>query len=317
VGCVDKFEFQDPGHPEGPRFFQRVEGSPEPRACAEGDPSLRWQSSYAQDDHKLGIVQTDKHFRNRLFPANILSAFLPIALIWSLLGHAPHAKPANPKPADPVTLESVLKKMDETAANFHAVEADFEWDNYERVIDEIDNYQTGTVYYRRNGKDIEMKADVKKGGSSLNQMQPQPKYVLFKSGKIQVYDAGKADQLTVYDLGKNAQDFESYLVLGFGGSGQDLVKSFDVTFGGAETIDGAATGKLQLVPKSDRMRNNIKQILLWIDLERGFSIQQKFITPQGDYRLTKYSSIRMKDKLGDDIFKLKTTNKTQTISPRG
>jgi outer membrane lipoprotein-sorting protein len=259
-------------------------------------------------------------FPARLFPSkpptNILPAFLPIALIWGFLAHAPHPKPANPKPADTVTLESVLKKMDETAASFRAVEADFEWDNYERVIDEVDNYQTGTVYYRRNGKDVEMKADIKKAGSSLNQMQPQPKFVLFKEGKIQVYEP-KADQVTVWDLGKNAQDFESYLVLGFGGSGQDLVKSFDVTLIGPEAVAGVATAQIQLVPKSERMRNNVKQILLWIDLERGISVQQKFITLQGDYRLTKYSSIRMKDKLGDDIFKLKTTSKTQIVSPRG
>jgi outer membrane lipoprotein-sorting protein len=259
-----------------------------------------------------------KVFPSDFFPANILPAFLPIALIWSFLGHVPHPKAANPKPADPVTLESVLKKMDETAASFRAVEADFEWDNYERVIDEVDNYQTGTVYYRRNGKDIEMKADVKKIGSSLNQMQPEPKYVLFKGGKIQVYNPKPdVDQVTVYDLGKNAQDFESYLVLGFGGSGQDLLKAFDVSFGGTDTIGGVATGQIQLVPKSERVRNNFKQILLWIDLEKGISVQQKFITPQDDYRLTKYSSIRMKDKLGDDIFKLKTTSKTQIVSPHG
>jgi outer membrane lipoprotein-sorting protein len=259
-----------------------------------------------------------KVFPSHFFPANILPAFLPIALIWSFLGHGAHPKSANPKPADSVTLESVLKKMDETAANFHAVEADFEWDFYERVINEVDNYQTGTVYYRRSGKDIEMKADVKKSGGSLDHMQPEPKYVLFKSGKIQVYNPKPdVDQVTVYDLGKNAQDFESYLVLGFGGSGQDLLKSFDVTFVKEEAVGGVETGELQLVPKSERVRNNFKQILLWIDLEKGISVQQKFITPQDDYRLTKYSSIRMKDKLGDDIFKLKTTSKTQIVSPRG
>jgi outer membrane lipoprotein-sorting protein len=224
---------------------------------------------------------------------------------------------ARMAPSDPVTLDTVLKKMDDAAASFHAVEAEFEWDNYERVIDEVDNYQTGTIYYRRNGKDIEMKADVKKSGSSLNQLQSQPKFVLFKDGKIQVYDAGKADQVTVYDLGKNAQDFESYLVLGFGGSGQDLLKAFDVTFIGPETVGGVATAQIQLVPKSDRVRNNFKQIQLWIDLEKGISVQQKFITPEGDYRLTKYSSIHMKDKLDDNVFKLKTTSKTQTVNPRG
>jgi outer membrane lipoprotein-sorting protein len=95
------------------------------------------------------------------------------------------------------------------------------------------------------------------------------------------------------------------------------VKTFDVTYQGPETISGVATAKLQLVPKSERVRNNFKKIFLWIDLDRGISVQQQFFEPQGDYRLAKYSSIRMKEKLADDIFKLKTTGKTTTISPRG
>lgn len=233
----------------------------------------------------------------------------PGLLIWWMF-HLAHP------PADSVTLDTVLKKMDSAAAGFHALQADFEWDGYEKVIDEVDDVQTGTIYYRRNGKSIEMMADIKMEGTSAAALKPEPKYVLFRDGKIQMYQP-RPDQLTVYDLGKNSADFESYLVLGFGGSGQDLVKNFDVTFLGPETVEGVATAKLQLVPKSERIRNNFKEILLWIDLERGISVQQKFTQPPGDYRLTKYSAIRMKEKLGDDIFKLKTTGKTQTISPRG
>jgi len=238
----------------------------------------------------------------------------PMALVWSLIGSS---VAPQPKPADPVTLESVLKKMDETAASFRTTQADFEWDHYERVIDEVDGFDTGTVYYRRKGNDVEMKADIKRSGASLTQMQPQPKYVLFKEGKIQVYDP-KADQVTVWDFGKNAQDFESYLVLGFGGSGQDLMKAFDVSLAGTEAIHGVNTAKLQLVPKSERVRNNFKQILLWVDLEKGISVQQNFINPQGDYRLAKYSAIQVNGKkIPDDVFRLKTTSKTQTVSPRG
>jgi hypothetical protein len=248
------------------------------------------------------------------------SMLFPVAAIFSLslLGFsARHTQPIQPKPADPVTLESVLKKMDENAASFHTAQADFEWDHYERVIDEVDNFETGVVYYRRNGKDVEMKADIKMTGDSLQKMQAQAKYVLYKDGKIEVYDP-KADQVTMWDLGKNAQDFESYLVLGFGGSGQDLVKAFDVTLGGTETINGVATAKLELVPKSERVRNNFKQILLWVDLDKGISVQQKFINPQGDYRLTKYSAVQVNGKkIPDEVFKLKTTSKTQTVSPKG
>jgi outer membrane lipoprotein-sorting protein len=200
--------------------------------------------------------------------------------------------------------------MDETAAAFHSTQAQFEWDRYEKVIDEVDDVQSGTIYYRRTGtgKDIEMMADITK---------PDKKYVLFSEGKIKMY-LPKPDQVTVWDLGKSSSDFESYLVLGFGGSGQDLAKSFDVTFLGPQTVEGVSTAELQLVPKSAKLRNNIAKILLWIDLEKGISVQQQFFEPQGDYRLTKYSEVQVNGKkIPDEVFKLKTTGKTQTVSPRG
>src|SRR3984957_4718456 len=199
-------------------------------------------------------------------------------------------------------LDAVLKKMDAAAAGFHSTQADFEWDQYQKVVDETD-VQKGVIYFRRAGQQIEMMAHVK---------DPDQKYVLYKDGKLQVYQP-KIEQLIVHDMGNSRNDLESYLVLGFGGSGQDLAKAFDVTYGGDETIDGIATGKLQLVPKADKVRNTFTQIILWIDMVRGISVQQKFITPQGDFRLVKYSNIRT-DKLGNDIFQIKTTGKTQTIT---
>ena len=209
-----------------------------------------------------------------------------------------------------------LKKMDAVAATFRTAQASFEWDTYQKVIDEVDEIQTGVVYYRRSGKDIEMMAEVKKVGSSLATQKPEPKFVLFKDGRVRLYQP-KVDQVTDYDLGKSRTDIASYVVLGFGGSGQDLVKAFDVTYVGPETIEGVSTAKLQLVPKSETVRKTYNQIFLWIDLDKGISVQQQFMTPQGDYRLTKYSSIKVNEKIPDDVFKLKTTGKTQTITPRG
>ena len=204
------------------------------------------------------------------------------------------------------SLDSVLKKMDAAAADFKATQADFVWDQYQRVVDETDT-QTGTVYFRRAGKEIEMMADIK---------QPDSKFVLYKDGKLEVYQP-KIDQVMEYPAGANRGEIESYLVLGFGGSGQDLVKSFDVSYLGEETVDGIATAKLQLIPKSEKFRNNISKILLWIDLSRGISVQQQFFQGQGDYRLAKYSSVNLKAKIGNDVFQLKTTKKTQFVSPRG
>ena len=204
------------------------------------------------------------------------------------------------------SLESVLKKMDTAAANFHTAQADFVWDQYQKVVDEHD-LQKGTVYYRRAGENIEMMAEIK---------EPDPKFVLYKDGKLQIYQP-KIEQVMEYPTAANRSEIESYLVLGFGGSGQDLAKSFEGSYQGEESFDGIATWKLQLIPKSEKMRNNFSKIFLWIDLNRGISVQQQFLQTQGDSRLAKYSAIRMPAKIGNDVFRLKTTGKTQFVSPRG
>jgi outer membrane lipoprotein-sorting protein len=196
--------------------------------------------------------------------------------------------------------------MDTAAANFHTAQADFVWDQYQKVVDEHD-LQKGTVYYRRAGENIEMMAEIK---------EPDPKFVLYKDGKLQIYQP-KIEQVMEYPTAANRSEIESYLVLGFGGSGQDLAKSFEVSYQGEESIDGIATWKLQLIPKSEKMRNNFSKIFLWIDLNRGISVQQQFLQTQGDSRLAKYSAIRMPAKIGNDVFRLKTTGKTQFVSPRG
>ncbi len=204
------------------------------------------------------------------------------------------------------SLETVLKKMDSAAASFHTAQADFEWVQYQKVVDEKD-MQKGTVYYQRAGNEMEMMAQIK---------EPDAKFVLYKGGKLQVYQP-KIDQVIEYSTGGNRSEVESYLVLGFGGSGQDLAKSFDVSYLGEETVSGIATGMLQLIPKSQKLRNNVSKIVLWIDLSRGISVQQQFFQTQGDYRLAKYSSVELKGKIANDVFQLKTTKKTQFVSPKG
>src|SRR5438874_38240 len=71
---------------------------------------------------------------------------------------APAPKPA-PVPSDKELLETVLKKMDTAAVAFHTTEADFQWDQFTRVISSTDT-QAGKIYFRRNAKNIEMFADV-------------------------------------------------------------------------------------------------------------------------------------------------------------
>jgi outer membrane lipoprotein-sorting protein len=202
-------------------------------------------------------------------------------------------------------LEQVLALLDKASAGFKTVQTDFEWDQYQKVVDEHD-IQKGVMYFRRAGSAVEMAADIQ---------QPDRKYVLFTGEELQVY-LPKADQVTRYMAGKNRQDFETYLVLGFGGRGHDLTKNFEVRYAGVENVDGKPTYKLELVPKAQKARNMFRLITLWINQQTGMSVKQKFQESGDDYRLAKYTSIRINQKLPDSAFKLKTTGKTKYISPQ-
>ncbi|MGB6385540.1 MAG: outer membrane lipoprotein carrier protein LolA [Terriglobales bacterium] len=214
---------------------------------------------------------------------------------------------------DSATLEHVLSQMDTAARNFKSAEANVVQDQYDRVINETDT-EKGKIYFRREGGEVQMAADF---------VEPDKKYVIYSGGKFEVYQP-KIDQVNEYDAGKNRSEVESFVVLGFGGSGHDLQKSYDVKFLGSETVSGVAAEKLELTPKSARLRNNIARILLWIDPVRGVSVQQQFFEPapnsdysRANYRLVKYSDIQTDQKIPDGVFKLKTTGKTKFLSPQG
>lgn len=230
-------------------------------------------------------------------------------VLMACLAAAQAAKPATAPAAG--KLESVLAQMDDSAARFRTLEADFQWDQYSKVVEEHD-IQKGTIYFRRQAKDTEMMAEV----NQVNQ-KADKKYVLFSEGKVRVYQPS-IEQVTEYSAGKNRGEVESFLVLGFGGRGHDLLKSFDVKYGGTENVGGINAAKLELAPKNEKLRNMFSQIILWIDPARGVSVQQQFIDrTSGDYRLAKYSDIRMNPKLSDDVFKLKTGPNTKIIKPQG
>jgi len=214
---------------------------------------------------------------------------------------------ASAQTPDSDQLQRVLIQMDKTAANFRTTQAAFVWDQYQKVVDEHD-LQKGTVYFRRAGNEIQMAAEITSSDS--------PKYVLFTDSKVEVYQP-KIDQVTRYNTGKDRATVESFLVLGFGGSGKDMLKSFDVKCIDAEKVDGADTAKLELVPKSPKGRNTFDHIWLWVDTSRGVSVQQQLFEPSGDYRLAKYSDIQLNQKIPDSAFKLKTTGKTKVVSPQG
>jgi len=212
-------------------------------------------------------------------------------------------------PANSADLQKVITQLNAAASKFSSAQADFTWDQYQAVVEEHD-VQTGTIYYERKKGVTRTAAYIKEDNG-----KPAPKTVVYDNGEAQYY-VPSIKQLTVIRAGANKGQWESFLTLGFGGSGKDMLKSFDVSYLGSEKVGGVDAVKLGLVPKSVKVRNNFDHILLWIDPALGVSVQQQLFS-SGDYRLAKYSDIQLHQKIPDSVFKLKTTGKTKLLSPQG
>ncbi|MGH9530070.1 MAG: LolA family protein [Terriglobales bacterium] len=232
-----------------------------------------------------------------------------LTLTVTMLGLTGPVLAQHASPSQSSELKAVFARLDKTAAAFRSAEASFEWDQYTKAVDETDKQQ-GKVYFRKVGGNVEMAAHVVGPTDTTKSIASSAaeRYVLFSGGKVQLFQPS-ADHLDIYNAGKSSDAVESFLVLGFGGSSRDMLKSFDVTYGGHENIGGADTDRLELTPKSEKVKNMFNHIELWID-SRGISIQQKLMSGEGDYRLNKYSDITLNQKISDNVFKLKTTGKT-------
>jgi outer membrane lipoprotein-sorting protein len=236
---------------------------------------------------------------------------LTIAVAGAIQAGASHKNP-KPQPA-PVTaaadqgtdpLENVLRTMDQTAATFRSAQADFVWTTYNAVIKEVDGTDKGKIYFRRNGKETEMAADI---------APPDEQQIVFSGGKIKVYRA-QTKQANVYDAGAHREEFETFLVLGFGSSGADMRKSFEVKYLGDEKIGDAQTARLQLTPIAPKVKQQFPRIDLWIDTQRGLSLRQQLWQTNGDYRVADYSNIQVNKKISDNVFKLRTSGDTTVVN---
>jgi outer membrane lipoprotein-sorting protein len=193
----------------------------------------------------------------------------------SLLAHAA---------TDPA-LDKVLRQLDASSVKFQSAEADLQWDNYEKIVRDTTS-QYGQTYFLRKGGTIEV-------GITLAQKQgaAPTKYIHFANGKGDMYDA-VAKKVTGFNAGENRSRVESFLALGFGGSGKDIEKSYTVSLQGMEPVDGVATAKLDLVPKDPDTAQTFSHITMWIDASRDIPLKQITYTPEGDTRTALYRNVR-------------------------
>jgi outer membrane lipoprotein-sorting protein len=198
---------------------------------------------------------------------------------------APASLHAQPKPGH---LDEVLRQMDAASLKFESAEANFRWDLYERVVKETTT-QTGTIFFAKQ-----------KGSTVL---------IEFRNSVLRMFDP-TSDHLTIVNTANNKAQVESFLTVGFGGSGKDLAAAWTISDLGDEVVDGVKTAKLDLVPKDPAVRNNCTHMTIWVDPVRGIELKQSLYMPSEDYRTAVYTDIKYNLKVDEKPYQIKTDSKT-------
>lgn len=195
-------------------------------------------------------------------------------------------------------LQSTLEKLNQASTRFHYASADFHKDLYNALVKDH-TPQDGHVYFLRARQDsqkgVQMGARIDGAGART---------VEYKDGVLKDYNPGINCYDTVAANG-NQTRIESFLTLGFGGSGTDLAKAWNIEDKGPQTIDSVKVEELALTPKDASVQGMVTGVTLWLDLARGVSLKQVFYSPSGDIQTATYGNINTTRKPDTKPFQIK------------
>jgi outer membrane lipoprotein-sorting protein len=214
------------------------------------------------------------------------------ALVAKTAAPAPKVA-ARPAPLDQAAqLKSTIEKLDAASKRFKSAEATVHKVAHDRLTG--DDIQDGTIYFEGRGASTEMAYKI---------TGPNPTTIHFDDGALRVLQKDK-DCILLHQAG-----IDTYLTLGFGGSGTDLAKAWNITDLGPEKIGGTEVEKLDLIAKDPKVRANVTKFTLWVDLSRAISLRQVFYQAgTGDTWTADYTNIRYNQSINKKPYKFEEKN---------
>jgi outer membrane lipoprotein-sorting protein len=199
-------------------------------------------------------------------------------------------------------VDHILKELDSAAARFQNAAADFDWQTVQTEPISDTATQSGTIYFTRSGDDLRVSVHIR----SVNQ-RPAPKVLGYSNGSVTLYEPLTGD-FRVYRPSQQQEPLVDILLLGFGSSGADLARKWDITFIRQEILGGVKCEILQLIPKNRELRKHLRSATVWLDASRGVTLKQILDEHQGMQRLCLYTNLEMNANLPHDAFNPKAVD---------
>lgn len=178
-------------------------------------------------------------------------------------------------------VNSILGRMDVASTTFKGMTADVQMTTFTAIIGDK-TVENGTLKLQRV-KDGSVRAIIDFSG------QTDSREIAFLGRTIRIYYPN-LNSYQDYDVGKNTDVLNQFLLLGFGSSGKQLAQSYEITPDGQEKISGQDTAKLLLIPKDPKVKERLSKIEIWIPAGAAYPVQQQFFEPSGNYRIVSYNT---------------------------
>ncbi|MBL8236862.1 MAG: hypothetical protein JNM66_05555 [Bryobacterales bacterium] len=187
------------------------------------------------------------------------------------------------------SLSAVQARMDKSAAAFTSLTARVKKIGYTAVIKDTST-ETGTFIIKKvKVGDVRVRMEIDK---------PDARSVALSRKKYEVF-LPKINTVQEYDLSQYGRLVDQFLLLGFGTPVKDITKSYEMAVTGTDTIDGQQATRVELRPKVESVKEHLKLVQIWIPLNDGNPIQQKFLQPSGDYIQSTYMDVKVNPLLKD------------------
>ena len=200
--------------------------------------------------------------------------------------------PIHHKKKPPPPLGEILERMNDSAKRLKTVSADLEYTKVTVVVNDKST-EYGQLFFQKG----------KNGAILINFQKPDPKVILFKQKKAEIY-LPKSNQIQEYDIEKHSGLVEQFLLLGFGTEVGDLRKSYFIKLIGEEVLDGDTAAVLELTPHREEIVAQLTKVQLWVSEESWIPTQQKFFESDGDYLITRYTAVKVNRELPSSTFRI-------------
>ncbi len=232
---------------------------------------------------------------------HLLTVPMFLALIAAAL--APAAPPNSE------LLQNVLSRMDKAAGDFKSMTAQVTYLTHTEVLNE-ESTETGTVLMKKlPSGEVQGIVDF---------LTPDKRTIAFEKRRVKRYYP-KIKRLEIFDLDKHAAQLDKFVLIGFGISGTELARDFDVSVLGTEAMKeppGMRAIQLRLVPKTGEAKQYVKTVDLLIP-EQGdpYPLREKILQNSGDYQIITYSDSKINPPLPPDAGQLKLPAGVETVYP--